>query len=325
MPLNPPPWTFKDCEIHDASEQAALQSWLPLSCRQISSGRFFGHYREVDLGSFLLVNECQNQDVVKSAVTPQGVCTLSFIANEHNLERFSQYRGSSKSALYLLPADTEADILAPKDIETIYVKLSQDVLMEKLRTVNEPFFQLNPNFLQVFQGAKHIEKLTESVRVMQFLASQAINTQDLLKMRKPFLDQLVLAVDACDSVIGGNALDMEDWYRRSYIITQAKHYIDECLHKGENVSVVDLCEYFQVSARTLQYYFQVEYGLTPISYIRIERLNRARADLLNPVRSDVTVTEIATQWGFYHLSQFSKDYFSFFGEKPSETLVKALG
>lgn len=184
----------------------------------------------MDLEGFLVVNERQNQDVVKSAVTPEGTCTLSLIVNNFNLDRFSQYRGSSESALYFLPAETEADILAPKDIETLYVKLDQSTLLEKLRVVNGSFFQLDPQFLQVFQGAKHLAKITESVRIMQSLASQPNSALDLAKMKKPFLDQLVLAVDACDSVIGSDLTQINDWHRRSYIVTRAKHYIDEALY-----------------------------------------------------------------------------------------------
>ena len=77
-----------------------------------------------------------------------------------------------------------------------------------------------------------------------------------------------------------------------------------------------------LSPRTLQRTFQAEYGLCPQEWLRVERLNRARTNLLN-ARKDTSVTETATRWGFFHLSRFSQYYRELFGEKPSETLARS--
>ena len=74
--------------------------------------------------------------------------------------------------------------------------------------------------------------------------------------------------------------------------------------------------------RSLQRIFQTEYGLCPQEWLRIERLKRVRADLLDP-HKNTSVTRIATRWGFFHLSRFSQYYRELFGEKPSETLTRA--
>jgi transcriptional regulator GlxA family with amidase domain len=74
-----------------------------------------------------------------------------------------------------------------------------------------------------------------------------------------------------------------------------------------------------LSPRTLQRTFQVEYGLCPQEWLRVERLNQVRQDLLSPRQSD-SVTHTATRWGFFHLGRFSQYYRELFGEKPSETL-----
>jgi AraC family ethanolamine operon transcriptional activator len=36
-------------------------------------------------------------------------------------------------------------------------------------------------------------------------------------------------------------------------------------------------------------------------------------------RAETTVADVAADWGFLHLSQFTKDYRELFGERPSET------
>ncbi len=50
------------------------------------------------------------------------------------------------------------------------------------------------------------------------------------------------------------------------------------------------------------------------------RLEAARGSLMAARREGGTVTEIAMQYGFFHLSQFAQDYRKSFGERPSETL-----
>jgi AraC-like DNA-binding protein len=78
-----------------------------------------------------------------------------------------------------------------------------------------------------------------------------------------------------------------------------------------------------LNPRTLQRTFQSEFGLCPQEWLRVERLNRARADLLN-AREDTSVTQTATRWGFFHFSRFSQYYRELFGEKPSETLARSI-
>jgi AraC-like DNA-binding protein len=74
-----------------------------------------------------------------------------------------------------------------------------------------------------------------------------------------------------------------------------------------------------LSPRTLQRTFQAECGLCPQEWFRVERLNRARQDLLN-AGPDASVTRAATRWGFFHLGRFAYYYRELFGESPNETL-----
>jgi AraC-like DNA-binding protein len=75
-----------------------------------------------------------------------------------------------------------------------------------------------------------------------------------------------------------------------------------------------------VSVRTLHAAFQDKLGETPMAYVRKVRLDRARADLLRSDPQRVGVTQIATRWGFTHLSRFARQYRDQFNELPSTTL-----
>lgn len=95
---------------------------------------------------------------------------------------------------------------------------------------------------------------------------------------------------------------------RDHLIAQA----------GQPVTVPDLCRRFHLSRRALQYCFEDITGMSPMAYLRALRLNGARRELR--AGEGRTVSEIASAWGFQHLSQFAQDYRRMFGELPSATL-----
>jgi AraC family ethanolamine operon transcriptional activator len=81
-----------------------------------------------------------------------------------------------------------------------------------------------------------------------------------------------------------------------------------------------LCRALAVSERTLRKAFHKIHGVPPCRHLRILRLSQARRALLSADGDLVTVTEIATCFGFVELGRFSVEYRKIFGESPSQTL-----
>lgn len=106
--------------------------------------------------------------------------------------------------------------------------------------------------------------------------------------------------------------------RRCELIKQAEEIMVEDLSRPW--SVQDLCEQLHVSERTLRYGFQEHIGMSPMAYLKIQRLQNARYQLMTSTTDQTTVTDVAIQCGFWHMGQFAKDYKKIFGESPSETL-----
>lgn len=86
-----------------------------------------------------------------------------------------------------------------------------------------------------------------------------------------------------------------------------------------DISLQDVARAAGASLRALQYGFKETYGLTPMQMVRLERLRWAHY-LLQGADGDQTVTQIASDLGFSHLSRFSQDYRGAFGETPQQTL-----
>lgn len=97
------------------------------------------------------------------------------------------------------------------------------------------------------------------------------------------------------------------------IVAEAREYVRT--NADDPISVAELCARLNVSRRTLQYCFQELLGMSPIAFLRTERLNGARRML----KQAHSVTEAAAAWGFWHFSHFAQDYRKMFGELPSDT------
>ena len=87
-----------------------------------------------------------------------------------------------------------------------------------------------------------------------------------------------------------------------------------------DLTLADLIAVAEVPGRTLNEHFRNFTGLSPMMYLRRERLRLAR----RLIRSGEvhTVTEAATASGHFHLGRFAVCYAEAFGESPRVTLAK---
>lgn len=74
------------------------------------------------------------------------------------------------------------------------------------------------------------------------------------------------------------------------------------------------------SVRSLQEGFQRHLSTSPMAYLREVRLRRAHQALLTSDPSFVTVTEVATRWGFTNLGRFAAAHTARYNETPLTTL-----
>ena len=91
----------------------------------------------------------------------------------------------------------------------------------------------------------------------------------------------------------------------------------------ENQSIPEISRAAGVSQRTLEYAFRDVFGLTPLEFLKLQRLHATRRDLLCASPQEATVMAIAYRHGFYHPSRFARNYRRLFGEQPSVTLARS--
>ena len=88
-------------------------------------------------------------------------------------------------------------------------------------------------------------------------------------------------------------------------------------HLSEPLTLTDLEQVSGMSARSLQLAFNSQYGCTPMSWVREQRLLRVRQVLMS--RSDAPVEALALSMGFQTMPAFFQAYKKRFGETPGQT------
>ena len=84
-----------------------------------------------------------------------------------------------------------------------------------------------------------------------------------------------------------------------------------------------LCRVAGVSERGLRNAFHAVRGMSPKQYLLTVRLHGVRRALTDAGFRPTTVTDVATDHGFFELGRFAASYREAFGEAPSETLRAA--
>jgi AraC-like DNA-binding protein len=102
------------------------------------------------------------------------------------------------------------------------------------------------------------------------------------------------------------------------LIRRAVAIIDE--RADEPLTVSGIAAEVGSSVRALQAGFQKHLGTTPGRQIARVRMDRVHYELVTENPATASVSEIASRWGFAHLSRFASAYRGTYGILPSETL-----
>ena len=106
--------------------------------------------------------------------------------------------------------------------------------------------------------------------------------------------------------------------RLSKLVMLAEHFINR--NFTEDLNITAIADATNSKPRSLHNAFNTFRGYTPLQFLRACRLDHARDTLKASHPHETTVTEVAFNSGFMHLSKFAAAYKRRFGEAPSVTL-----
>jgi AraC-like DNA-binding protein len=171
------------------------------------------------------------------------------------------------------------------------------------RRIKPPPAFLN-RLLNLHEAAGHLAKTTPDMLVKPEVARA--------------MDQAVVeAMVGCQ--VSGDPADDRSAYRHHAKVVRR---LEEALRAGSERSLYmdDMCKAIRASHRTLHVCCREHLGMSPKQYLLLRRMHLARRALSRGDPQKTSVTEIATDYGFWELGRFSVAYRSLFGESPSTTL-----
>ncbi len=103
----------------------------------------------------------------------------------------------------------------------------------------------------------------------------------------------------------------------AYYVRKAQDYIHGNI--SGHISMAALAQVTGVSARTLQAGFRRNFGLTPMEYLREQRLRCVHQELIAP-GPDTRITDVFIKFGIHDFGRYARLYKERFGSLPSERL-----
>jgi AraC-like DNA-binding protein len=93
-------------------------------------------------------------------------------------------------------------------------------------------------------------------------------------------------------------------------------------HPNDALYIPQVCKAIGVAERTLRMCCYDQLGMSPKQFLLVRRMNLVCQALKRAMPIATTVTEVATQFGFYDFGRFAGAYRLLFGELPSATLAR---
>ena len=294
-----------DADLHAGN----LTNWQQ-EYDQTSRGGFHGAIVELPFDDLQVFKEVTSQALQQKCVVWPDSVWLGIPLSGQDEGRIN---GLSVREQHIMcrPGDCEFELTTPQDYELfgMVVKLPALMRMAKIHGLD-----LNWSELTEYGRLALPEKTLTDVR---YVLSRSLNGHAVSSMPERLVhDLLMMALLEVLKTEQPAPADTQSYHHRKQVVDIARAFIHD--HPDTPLTVTDLCEVASVSRRTLQYAFESILSISPIQYLRMSRLNGVRRKLMT-AEEGAKVADIAAQWGFWHMSQFAKDYRQLFGELPSHT------
>ena len=312
---NTPLYLYRSFNVYEEFAETA-NGWN-LDFRQIDSGRFNTEVLQIVIGTTLLSRVTFSRAFEQRGSPPKGLITFGVPAdsNQHFFWRGWEITGKN---LLQFPIGSELYSISKPGFDIFTFSTSYEKLAESIDTFG--FKELH-DFIgttELFSPAPQVYGLLRShlLRIYRaFTGNASLRFNNLLmnEIEKETIRLLLLSLSSSQCIKHPRTL-----YLRHFALEKALSYLRQ--YPRQVISVSDLALLTHVSERTLELAFKERFATTPKSYLKSVRLNGVHRDLWNGDPISTKIVDVANHWGFWHMSQFAKDYHKFFGELPSETI-----
>jgi AraC-like DNA-binding protein len=125
-------------------------------------------------------------------------------------------------------------------------------------------------------------------------------------------------------ICAGGEMREDRMARRQHAAIMRRFYRTIEQSGDQPLYIPEVCKEIGASERTLRACCHEYLGMGSKRYLLLRRMNMVRRALQRAAPSEITVTEIATRYGFWQFGRLAGEYQAMFGETPSATLARPV-
>jgi len=296
----------------------AVQGWTA-DFRQLDRELFPSDVFQTQLGSTLVTGGHFGCSVNQKGCQPSGV--RCFAIQEENCPEMLWYGHTvGPNSLLSFPTIGEVDVLSKPGFNVTVFSVPEPLLESYFeRNLRQPLqAALGPDekiFHALPEQLKTLRRLCHAIKTS--ISPDGPDCGGLLRQRY-FEDQILESLMGIVFPAKPGPLIDSGWKNRklSYLLDVMNSQVEGDMRLSDIYALSGLPE------RTAQHLFRQELGMTPNAYLKGQRLFATHRALWQADAQNTTVSDIANQFGFWHMGQFAHDYRSIFGVNPSGTLAK---
>lgn len=285
--------------------------------RQIEGGAFEGELLVAQLAGMQFARVAYNRGIRSWGDSPTGMITIavplsvpqSVIWHGHSLSMNHALLQKSSRGVDFLRRGAFQIALVSIDVGSLLSAADQTHQPDAESAVLGDAVMVQPDETAINQFRHYFQNL--------FALIESYPQQALQPALQTFIRQEAITL-MLNLLSPDNNIPEHCPYNRYQLMKQAEEMMLENLARSWTVH--SLCTELHISERTLRYGFHEYFGMPPMAYLKIQRLNAVQRQLKTSTADQTTVTDVAIEWGFWHMGQFAKDYKKMFGESPSKTL-----
>ncbi len=287
---------------------------------QLTSGSFQGEFLSIQVGNLSFVSSHANQGFQFSGDYTKGYISFVIIWSENEREYYS----------FRLPVKPQRTVFGfnYKGSDEIFPQGGALThILIPIQTFDAYANQLQRHDIDDnFRRKNHVNLLPTGMKEIKAYLKQllwlALHKPNLFQ--NPHFEKLVID-DFVPLLISHipiklNSKSFVKPSRRAKLIAQAEQKM--LAHLETPLTLKQLAENLGSSSCALSFGFKDLFGVSPMRYLKVRRLHAVRQRLKASEPENCTIAILASEFGFYSPSHFTKDYKAMFGELPSETLRK---
>ena len=306
---------LKSCDFDEMS--AAMQGW-DQEYRQLQSGPFYGELLISQIGGLQISRGRYERSLLYRGTAPADTVAIAVTLNQRGEGRWLGVQ-TDTTATIVQKCGAEGELISPESWEALILSIPTQ---EFTRLAGE-LAALDPEAVpDLLATVRLTPEAYSRIRLIGLAYSAHLERSLVHSAAAAMVPQMARSLVSMlvGELVASWHLRFEkpDLVRRRQIVRRAEDYIAGC--ENYPVRIENICGAIGASERSLYYAFADAVGMTPLRWLRIQKLHQVRRTLKRADPLETQVTRVAMENGFSHMGHFSQNYRLLFGETPSETL-----